>query len=296
MRHYRLASPVSVLCLLLLGAGCVNMIETGYQGELEPWRHQAYDWHDGEFVIWRTADIADSVSEAWRAGYAVVGGVTFSGSAMQMAEYQIRRQGEKIRAHAALVSQKYSHTSSGSIPITTPQSSTTFSAGSATAYGPSGTTTASGSSVSTTYSTQTTWMPYSVEKYRHSVLFLVKNRMRFGAYVRDPDIETRQKYESNQGVVVVDVRPGTPAYESNVLPGDFIVSMGGKTVYGMADYFEILSRHEGKFMLVTVRRGEKVREIETRVESVEQTVPEEMLDKVDFKYGQTYPHVGPEPK
>ncbi len=61
--------------------------------------------------------------------------------------------------------------------------------------------------------------------------------------------------------VVADVAQGSPAARSGMIAGDVIEKINGKTISGMAEVTERISRSEGKPMRLTVRRASGILEL-----------------------------------
>jgi serine protease Do len=80
---------------------------------------------------------------------------------------------------------------------------------------------------------------------------------RWGFKVQDvtPDMAAHLGLPDNEGVVITDVEPGSPADEENLQPGDVIIEMEHNQIKGLADfrrYIELYKKQ--KTLLVTVRQ------------------------------------------
>jgi S1-C subfamily serine protease len=85
----------------------------------------------------------------------------------------------------------------------------------------------------------------------------------FGAAVRrvTPEIAAQHRLPAAYGVEVGSVRPGSPAAEAGVQPGDVIVGVGGYTLHGGAEQFQqaVAARLPGDAMAITLwRDGEQL--------------------------------------
>ena len=154
--------------------------------------------------------------------------------APQQGEEKAIDQAEKIGAAYILLASKYQSTVRGTMPITTPTTSTTYNSGTVSAYGSGGYANGMYSGTSTTYDTQTTYIPYSVDRYEQAALFF-KPLARIGLGVKlgllsDAD---KQRLQSNKGMRVEAVRKGSPAFAADILPGDIVISIGGKPTYDL---------------------------------------------------------------
>jgi S1-C subfamily serine protease len=141
-------------------------------------------------------------------------------------------------------------------PVVTPTTSTTFSSGSATAFGSGGTATAFGTGQSTTYGTETTMVPYTISRTNFHAFFWYKaKRSRLGIDPIPPDDSTRQRLGSNAGIVVKVVVEDTTAYAADVLPGDIVISIGGDTVYSVGSFYKLLDKYEDQEPVFIIDRS-----------------------------------------
>ena len=111
--------------------------------------------HGGDPKVDIPATLAD--------GYILIGSSSFHGP--QANDAGAVAQGKIVGADRVLIFNKYLRTDQGAMPLTTPTVQTSFSTGTATAFGSGGSATAFGSGTTTTYGTETTYIPYSIEKY-----------------------------------------------------------------------------------------------------------------------------------
>ena len=150
---------------------------------------------------------------------------------------------------------KYAGFVSTTVPITTPTSTTSYTTGSATAYGAGGPVTAYGNATTTTYGTQTNYIPMTIHRFDYGALYLYKRHWRFGANYRDLNDDERRGLQSNKGVAVVMLVDGSPAYRSDVLVGDIILAVDGQPVYGHQDFGELLEQKSGHTVVLTISRA-----------------------------------------
>lgn len=181
-------------------------------------------------------------------GYLVIGESSFN-SGQSVSEEGAIKQGQEVGADLVLVFlPQYTGSVTSSVPITTPTTNTSYSTGSATAYGPGGPVTAYGNATTTTYGSNTTYVPVTVNRSDYGAIYFVKGRFRVGAFVRNLNDLERQLLQTNQGVVVVTIVDDSPAYKADVLPGDMIVAMDGERV----------SNQEGFTRMATARKGRSI--------------------------------------
>ena len=72
--------------------------------------------------------------------------------------------------------------------------------------------------------------------------------------------ELKQKYKTNKGVIVNIVINDTPAFKNDILQGDIITKINGKTVYDLNSAMEIMNglQDENDVVLNIIRDKEKI--------------------------------------
>jgi hypothetical protein len=255
------------LLLVFFVVGCANPYKQFYQpypGFEDARKSRQYDSSASGLAVYTYTtdnferDTAILVSK----GYWPIGQSSFSAGAALITEANLRSQAQEIGAHAVLVSSSYSHTAQGAVPINVPQTSTTYSSGTATAYGSGGYATAYGTGTATTYSSQTVMMPYSVAMYNVGALFFAKVKHRLGLAVVPLTDEDRRKLQSNTGLRVFAVVEETPAFFADIFVGDYLIKVAGKPTYSVEAFAQILNTHEGEEVeIVLVRDGKEIRKL-----------------------------------
>lgn len=201
-----------------------------------------------------------SISDAYiKRGYVIIGSSFFNsgrneseGSAIQMAK--------DVKADLVLlVNPKFTGSVTTSVPIVTPTSSTTYSTGTARAYGSGGYATAYGSGVSTTYGSVTNYVPVTVNRVDYGAIFFVKPKISLGIVARDMTDEERQIAQTNLGAVARVIINDTPAFYADVLPGDRLLEMDGAPVHSAQAYTKMLEGKKGqKISLKLLRKGQTI--------------------------------------
>jgi hypothetical protein len=202
----------------------------------------------------------DAVVAAYaKRGYVVIGTSMFN-SGHNESEEAALKQGKSVGADLVLVlNPQYTGTVTSSIPLTMPTSTTSYSSGTATAYGPNGTVNAYGNSTTTTYGSKTTYIPMSVNRSDYGAVYFVKRTFNLGAFVRDLNDTERQELQTNHGVIVLTIVDDTPAFNADVLPGDVITAIDGVSVSNQAGFQSMLGARKGKLVSFSlVRRGQPV--------------------------------------
>lgn len=84
----------------------------------------------------------------------------------------------------------------------------------------------------------------------------VKRRYSLGANYRDLTDEERRQLQSNRGAYVISVIDDSPAYESDILPGDVIVALNGNAANGQDGLSDLVKASEGRDVeLIIIRQG-----------------------------------------
>lgn len=254
---------VAVFTLAVLLSGCAGNpyqeFYRAYPGLEAPQSLPAYDPSGGELLVYTTSDFAGDTLTLMEQGYWPVGEASFSAGASLITDRNLRAQAAAIGAHAVLISTEYSHTVSGGMPMSVPKTSTTYSSGTATAYGSGGSVTAYGSGTSTTYSSDTVVVPFSVDRYNAGARYFVKVRHSFGVLPMPLDNEARRALGSNRGLWVTGVVQGSPAFFADIVPGDIVLSLNGEPVYAIEQLRDLQNALVGQMVDVEVMRdGERM--------------------------------------
>jgi hypothetical protein len=190
-------------------------------------------------------------------GYNLVGISLFNGGKNVNVNAALE-QATKVHASVVLVYSKYTHTLSGSIPLTLPDTQTSTTTLSGNVMDPGGSVSYSGSAYSTTYGTKTTYIPYSVQRFDYFAAYWIKLKPPvFGVYVQELSAELRQKIGSNKGVVVIAVVKGSPAFYADILRGDILKQIGNHEIFDPKIFVEVSSRYAGKKVEVKCLRDGK---------------------------------------
>lgn len=163
----------------------------------------------------------------WRKGFAPIGYTYFNASNTKTKDGL--KFAKKLKARFIVVGTKYTGSNSGSIPITTPTTSTTYSSGNASAYGSGGYATGNYSGTSTTYGSKTTYMPFSVDRYdKFGIYFKEMPKHGIGVMFRELTAEEVSRLETRRAIAIVSIRDGSPAYLADMLPGDIVTSINAE--------------------------------------------------------------------
>lgn len=207
-----------------------------------------------ELQIARAASFEGLVDAYARKGYAAIGDSSFS-SGRNERDGDAIEQGKRVGADLVVViNPAYVGSQTTTIPITTPTTTTSQTSGTATAYGTGGTATAYGNSTTTTYGSRTTYVPMTVNRYEYGALYFVKRRYSLGANYRDLTDEERRQLQTNRGAYVISIIDDSPAYESDILPGDVIVALNGRAANGFDGLSDLVKSNSGRTVELTIIR------------------------------------------
>ena len=192
-------------------------------------------------------------------GYAAIGHSSFNSGRAEHESNAIA-QGKKVGADlVVIINPTYTGSVTNHIPVTTPTTSTSYTTGSATAYGSGGTVTAYGNTQTTTYGSRTTYIPMTTNRYNYGAVYFVKRKYSFGANWRDLNNQERAQIQSNSGVMIIVVVNDTPAFRNDVLVGDIVVKVNSQPIYGQQSMSDALSKYHGQEVVLTIlRNGETI--------------------------------------
>lgn len=211
-------------------------------------------------VLVRYSDTPEVINaEMTRKGYMPIGHSNFT-SGWAAKDKGALKLGIKVKADLVVViSPEFKESITSNIPITTPTSQTTFHNGQATVYGSGGSATAYGSGTSTTYGSKTTYIPITTNRYEYGAIFYVKVKMILGINNRMLNDAERRQLQTNSGIVVTSVVEGTPAFENDVLPGDFILRINDESLSSDEKFHQLLDANTGKSVeLLIIRDGQQI--------------------------------------
>ena len=247
------------IAALFLSSCQPNLVTKYYQGTPDARKLPHYDTTQSGVQIYSSIDVTKDIEALVRKSYVPIGGFSFFGPSNQISEVQLREQAMLIGAHVVLFSTKYKDTISGAMPLVLPNTTTTYSSGKATAYGNGGVVNVYGSGTTTTYGTQTMVMPYSINRSDYQAVFLAKKFSRFGANVIPLDTQTRQRLQSNAGVIIHLTIEGSPAYSADILDGDVLLSIENESIQGPEHFIQVLDKcADGQTLAIKINRNGKV--------------------------------------
>lgn len=168
--------------------------------------------------------------------YIVVGYSSFNG------KYEDTKnaaaQAKKLGATLVLVNSEYTNTQSSNSALLIPSNQTSFHTGSVYSGGTYGTYSG------TTSSYGTSVVPFTMHqrRYDQTAYYLVKStrKLRFGIALVDLTPNLRVEIERNTGALIDIVIEDTPAFYSNILAGDILISIDDNLVKNVKHAHELM--------------------------------------------------------
>lgn len=240
---------------VLFMTGCSNPYKDFYHSITSPAENPRLVAHSGEPEIRSgTADAEADIRRMREDNYRMIGYSSFTAGSVD--RDQAVQVGKELGAAVVLHYSKYSHTRSGVMPFTVPQTTTSYHSGTVNVPGGGS---ARYSGTTTNYGTTTTFIPYSVDRYDYSASYWVKTqRGGLGIYAEDTTPRQKQEIGGNRGVVITAVKKGSSAYRADVVAGDILIKIGDDIIRDKPALFEIAPTYYGRsgVPLVFFRNGE----------------------------------------
>ena len=246
--------PNLALCLLgILLVGCVSPWERFYSGSETP-----ADYVYGGTTVCRRVDNPEEVKAYLREGYLVFGEASFNaGGGVSLDSLQ--SQGEKVGADIVLYWAGNAQTSQSAMVI--PQfnpgtQQTTYLNG----YGYGGSFSGTATTYTPgTYSTQV--VPVTVTRMDYSAIFLRKRvtKPALGVSVREMTSAEASTVGTNSAVAIDLVMRNTPAFEADVMDGDFLLEIDGMKIPDGRTFMSTIELKRGQTIRVLLsRRGTRL--------------------------------------
>lgn len=253
-----LARILAVALLAATAAGCQNPYQRYYQSAANNGTIPFAKVSGEPRIVASSGDPKTDVRHMFEDGYGLVGLSSFVGRAT--GPVGAIAQAKAVGAEIIVVSAKYLNTVSGAMPITVPTANTSHTSGTMNAIGPGGAGFGTFSGTTTTYGSETTYIPFTVDRYDQGALYFAPlERQGFGVMTDRLTDEQRRAAGTNQGQQVVAVRNGSPAFTADILPGDIILSVGGRAVFDLASLRSaVASVTDRQAEIVLFRNGARI--------------------------------------
>ena len=196
-------------------------------------------------------DVKSDSFRMWENGYVLLGNSSFYGS--QVSEDQAIKQAKKVKASVVIVYSKFKDTVSGAIPLSLPDIKTSTT----NIYGSSGFATG----YTTTYGTETTYMPYVVDRFDQGATYWAKRKYPpvLGVHAKELPPELRQKIGSNKGMLVDGILKQSPAFRADIVNGDILIKINNTEIYDQSTLESTLKTNaEKKVSILLIRDGKEI--------------------------------------
>jgi len=233
---------LTVLSTSFLLTGCINNFAEFYQGQPNARLLPNYIPSTEEVKIISTNDLAKDEKILIRQGFMPIGQSSFSANTGTVTKDTLVEHAQNIGAQVVLLKSVVTGSVNRVMALNTPTTSTSYTT--ASAYGSGGY--AYGNSKTTTYGSETNYIPYSISRSDVGAEFFAKFKTTLGIFYRDLTDEDKKSIGQNGGVKVFEIIDNSPAYFSNVLPDDIVVSLNEKPVGNSADFREKLDNLPSK--------------------------------------------------
>lgn len=221
----------------------------------------------------------EKVRNMFEDGYMMVGSSSFS--APEISDSDAIFHAKKVSASRVLITKEYQSTRTGSIPMSTPTSQTTYGS----FNGVYGNQNFSGTNQFTTYGTQTTYIPYSVDRYSYLASFWIKKTNQiFGVLFREKTDQERLLSNSNKGAAVDIVIKNSPAFNSDFFAGDLVVRIDESEILSPEHASELIGSNAGKKVVFKVNRNGKTISIPVELNKLD-ILPVEKRDAASIPEG-----------
>lgn len=197
-----------------------------------------------------------------RRGYELLGASEFISGSTHKDEQAIQQAKDIGADLVVIIIPQYQGSTTENVPLTLPTTTTSYSSGTATAYGRGGTVTAYGSGTTTTYGTSTTYIPVTTHRNHYGAAFFAKMKTNIGLNFRPLNGEERQELQTNQGVVVAVVVEDSRAFHADFLEGDVVVAVDDVKVTGLSGFRSLMESKLGTEVTFNIlRKGKAINKV-----------------------------------
>ena len=246
-----------IFCLLLVG--CANPFAQFYQDATNGFdltKSPIVVLPTGEPKMFQGSDQEADYQRMLEDRYGLVGYSSFNGANVNVDN--ALAQAKMVHAEIVLICSKHTGTRSGVAPLTLPNTQTSTTTMSGSAIGSGGYGTFSGTAHTTAYGTQTTYIPYNIDRYDYFASYWIKLKPPvFGVHTRELTPELRQKIGSNKGLYVLAVIRNTPAWSADILKNDIITKISGTEIIDKPSFSKAVKENTGKKVTVEILRDGK---------------------------------------
>jgi len=243
--------------LLLVMSGCSNpytQFYTDYMKGKDVLENPMFIITSSEPELIIGSNIEQDRLRMFEKGYVLLGVSSFNGADIN--PRSAIEQAKKVHADTVIAYREYTNTRSGSVPLTLPDTQTTYHSGSI--YGSEMSASYFGSS--TTYGSKTTYIPYSVDRHDYFATFWLKAKPpRLGIIFRNLTPQQRSISGTNKGACIGAVVKNSPAFKADLVPGDVVATFNNIEVIDAEHLSSILDSCNARTIrLEMLRQGKRM--------------------------------------
>ncbi len=207
-------------------------------------------------------DLSPVFEQYFKRGYSYIGMSSFQTGQRESDESAIKQAKEVGADLVLIINPTYAGSKSTVIPITTPTTSTSFSSGNVTAYGPGGAVNVFGNGTTTTFGSVTNMVPITIHRTNYGAAYFIKSKIKFGLMLRDLDDVERKKIDTNKGSVIRIVVDDSPAFTGDLLAGDIIIAIDNEKVESTQSVLKIFeTKNSSDVEFSVLRDGRRIKKI-----------------------------------
>jgi len=244
------------IIIVLLISGCVSGYQQFYKSEIVENNIDDLELlQPGEEPkVYGTQDFEKDSKTLFPKNYRRIGHSSFNGRFED--ESKVKEQAKRVCASVVLINSKYTNTQTTTSPLFLPNTSTTYISG----FG--------GGTTATTYGTMAVPITSHQRRFDQAAIFFAKSteKLKLGVLLSDLTEEQRIEAERNTGAVISAVLDGSPAFNSNLLPQDIVIEIGGIVVKNgrhLQDILKSLDTSIGSVNFKIIRKS-KLKDIEIK--------------------------------
>ncbi len=176
-------------------------------------------------IVASSGNLWDDTLRMWERGYALMGYSSFNGQLRDPAK--VLKFAKKLKARYVVTSAGQVSEANGVAPLTLPTSINSRTFGNmSTANNYGSTTTGTFDATTMTIGSQTTYIPFAIRRADQvAAFFNLVERKGSGVYGRELTNAERALLGTNHAMVVLAVREGSPAFNSDIVPGDILMTV-----------------------------------------------------------------------
>ncbi|MBK9589243.1 MAG: PDZ domain-containing protein [Sphingomonadales bacterium] len=180
-------------------------------------------------IVSADGDPGKTVETMWRRGYGPIGASEFNSPNAKTAD--AIRFAKKLKARYVVLETRLASSTTSTLPLTMPHTTTSVTNGNASVNGSGGYATGTYSGTTTTYGSQTTYIPITINRFdKLAVYFGEVPKFGLGIMSRELASDELALVQTNRAIAVRYVRDESPAFLADILPGDILTQFNGEPI------------------------------------------------------------------